>query len=556
MTSNQTKWGAHTLIVSYRSLSETGGVDREALRGYVKLRRIAGLRIPQAPEPRLTKHARSLVEQSHNTLCTAAEYKRSKPDRRSIRALLSQRRGNKAHALTHPHRAHAFRGQQPRQRKHVLETGTKKSRGRKQNFQVIFMMHFIYFFLHVALAFHEVYMQYYSIDQELNWSEAQQYCREHYTDLATVSSMEDLMRMKTLKSDTWIGKFDDPASWQGVMGNDSNSWRWSATGNTSPGGYQNWKSNEPNNYLSNNYCVHITNGLWADAGCQHTIAFACFTGSTGGSKEFILVTAVKTWEEARSYCREHYTDLAVIEDAAENSAVAALNPSSNVWIGLYREAWRWSDGSTSTFTNWATMERKRIHVMKMKNQAAVDLSDSSISTLNQIQSYLLNMGLTDLKQVSSPCVRLCACLCMWSEQASPLGSGARALQSERKSDSSDEQKLFQPCAGSVSCFHTTFYKYHFINTRLNWTDAQQYCRQYYTDLATFWSLEDVNRVERPSSYGSVAWIGLFDDVNSWQGIMGNDSNSWRWSVTGNTSPGGYESWRSDRPYYYAEYDSV
>ncbi|KAK7883902.1 hypothetical protein WMY93_027025 [Mugilogobius chulae] len=63
-----------------------------------------------------------------------------------------------------------------------------------------------------------------------------------------------------------------------------------------------------------------------------------------------------SWEDAQTYCRQHYTDLAMIEDETENTAVSDLFTAYYVWIGLYREAWRWSDGSQSNFTNWYSTE--------------------------------------------------------------------------------------------------------------------------------------------------------------------------------------------------------
>uniref|UniRef100_A0A3B4AKV3 C-type lectin domain-containing protein n=1 Tax=Periophthalmus magnuspinnatus TaxID=409849 RepID=A0A3B4AKV3_9GOBI len=90
------------------------------------------------------------------------------------------------------------------------------------------------------------------------------------------------------------------------------------------------------------------------ASCFHTVLY-----------EYTLINIALNWTEAQQYCRQHYTDLAtfwslgdhhtdlaMIEDETEDSAVSSLYPGAHVWIGLYREPWRWSDGSHSNFTNW------------------------------------------------------------------------------------------------------------------------------------------------------------------------------------------------------------
>uniref|UniRef100_A0A8C6UND1 C-type lectin domain-containing protein n=1 Tax=Neogobius melanostomus TaxID=47308 RepID=A0A8C6UND1_9GOBI len=73
-----------------------------------------------------------------------------------------------------------------------------------------------------------------------------------------------------------------------------------------------------------------------------------------GTKNYILIRTAMTWTSAQAYCRQHYHDLAMIENSAENQAVTDLLPSTttSVWIGLYRTPWRWSDGNPSTYKKW------------------------------------------------------------------------------------------------------------------------------------------------------------------------------------------------------------
>uniref|UniRef100_A0A8C6UIQ0 C-type lectin domain-containing protein n=1 Tax=Neogobius melanostomus TaxID=47308 RepID=A0A8C6UIQ0_9GOBI len=80
-----------------------------------------------------------------------------------------------------------------------------------------------------------------------------------------------------------------------------------------------------------------------------------FKGSSGGQKQYSYISTSKSWEDARYHCRQHHTDLAMIEDESENNAVASVVvPNQWMWIGLYRQAWRWSDGSDSQFKNWGS----------------------------------------------------------------------------------------------------------------------------------------------------------------------------------------------------------
>ncbi|XP_055086965.1 galactose-specific lectin nattectin-like [Periophthalmus magnuspinnatus] len=142
------------------------------------------------------------------------------------------------------------------------------------------------------------------------------------------------------------------------MGNAPNSWRWSATGKINPDAYQNWMSTQPDNFRSQQHCVTMRNGQWTDDNCKSSFPFVCFTGSTEpGLKEFTYVSTSMTWAAAKNHCRQNYTDLAMIQDDAENTAVASvISSSTNVWIGLYRVPWVWSNGKISSFVNWAPGE--------------------------------------------------------------------------------------------------------------------------------------------------------------------------------------------------------
>ncbi|KAJ0064700.1 hypothetical protein NL108_011910, partial [Boleophthalmus pectinirostris] len=83
-----------------------------------------------------------------------------------------------------------------------------------------------------------------------------------------------------------------------------------------------------------------------------------------GSKEYILVKSLRTWWEALDYCRNHYVDLAVIEDASELATVSNMIGHHWVWIGLSRQPFRWSDNRISYFRNWISGEPDNLQTIE------------------------------------------------------------------------------------------------------------------------------------------------------------------------------------------------
>ncbi|KAL1272122.1 hypothetical protein QQF64_031138 [Cirrhinus molitorella] len=59
----------------------------------------------------------------------------------------------------------------------------------------------------------------------------------------------------------------------------------------------------------------------------------------------VLRMTAMTWQDAQKFCRDHYTDLAIIRSQADLNQITSLLTAvgSPVWIGLYRDNWKWSD---------------------------------------------------------------------------------------------------------------------------------------------------------------------------------------------------------------------
>uniref|UniRef100_A0A3Q0SUT2 C-type lectin domain-containing protein n=1 Tax=Amphilophus citrinellus TaxID=61819 RepID=A0A3Q0SUT2_AMPCI len=105
------------------------------------------------------------------------------------------------------------------------------------------------------------------------WTEALSYCREKYTDLATIEDMED---MKTLNDMAELSKM---GAWIGLH-TDLNRWRWSMSDrgfyNNGEAEFRNWSPGEPNNKENREHCTQMYNkGLWNDRDCDSKCKAVC-----------------------------------------------------------------------------------------------------------------------------------------------------------------------------------------------------------------------------------------------------------------------------------------
>ncbi|XP_042368634.1 macrophage mannose receptor 1-like [Plectropomus leopardus] len=192
--------------------------------------------------------------------------------------------------------------------------------------------------------------KYHFVKQKKNWTEAQTYCRDKYTDLATVLDMTDMKRLcdSAQKPDeAWIGLYSDPEL------NYKNMWRWqwSLPGLEFNDSESKWGYTEPNNYDQQEKCVRMdTDGMWQDDNCSKRHKFICYNGKNTGTEKFNVNNKTLTWPEAQKYCREHHTDLISGREQLDELN-AAMTPYPFVWIGLFRDSRRWSDESSFSFRN-------------------------------------------------------------------------------------------------------------------------------------------------------------------------------------------------------------
>uniref|UniRef100_A0AAZ1XWK1 C-type lectin domain-containing protein n=1 Tax=Oreochromis aureus TaxID=47969 RepID=A0AAZ1XWK1_OREAU len=175
--------------------------------------------------------------------------------------------------------------------------------------------------------------EYHFIKEEMSWDEARAYCRENYTDLAKVFDLTDMTRLQDSaqnQTEAWIGLYN-------ITGGANRRWHWSLPGEEYTENKTCWGAGEPNDQPYPENCVRTVD-KWDDV--TNTHQFICYDGEN-------------MWT-AQSYCRQHHTDLASGLDQIYSEEFKKLlnSKASSLWIGLFRDSWRWSDGSNFSFRYW------------------------------------------------------------------------------------------------------------------------------------------------------------------------------------------------------------
>nr|XP_055074218.1 macrophage mannose receptor 1-like [Misgurnus anguillicaudatus] len=185
-------------------------------------------------------------------------------------------------------------------------------------------------------------------------------------------------------------------------------------------------------------------------------------------REYILIKKLKTWTDAQTYCKINYMDLATIQTAEDLTYLQKKADesvfNSTAWIGLYNDinSWRWSYQDESlNFTKWYP-------------------GDPDNAGTGEECAVLRSEG-------------------YWFDR-------------------------YCTYTREFLCFdvQNSTVKYYLITPAKTWKEAQQYCRDRFTDLVTIRNQTEMELLINLMHLSGGYWIGLFRD-------------SWKWSDRSNLS---------------------
>nr|XP_046174174.1 macrophage mannose receptor 1-like [Oncorhynchus gorbuscha] len=219
---------------------------------------------------------------------------------------------------------------------------------------------FLLFFSGLSILPSSLPHQFHFVNLKKTWTEAQSFCRQNFTDLATIDDdMADMKKLNNTEADRW-----SESAWIGlylinIIPIDSSHGVWSDQSGSS---YRNWDSNEPNGpgvgTKGGAFCGEVkSSGKWNDKGCTYTQPFICY------DDELVLVSENKTWSGALWHCRDQNMEMVSahnqnIQHWVQQKAKKASTPF--VWLGLRYtctlDFWFWVIGEESCYHNWAVGE--------------------------------------------------------------------------------------------------------------------------------------------------------------------------------------------------------
>ncbi|XP_026092305.1 C-type mannose receptor 2-like [Carassius auratus] len=186
------------------------------------------------------------------------------------------------------------------------------------------------------------------VQEQKNWTEAQKYCRERHTDLASVRNQTENEEIQKIIDQNRTSSDQDKQVWIGLH----RLWVWSDNSSST---FTHWKHSSDNTRKNCTLIVISDEGRWTDEECSEEHPFVCY------DDKLVLVRENKTWTEALRRCRNMDMDLVSVDSDQMQQRVMNVTSSAlsdHVWLGLRHSCtvgiWFWVKGQTVCYDQWAS----------------------------------------------------------------------------------------------------------------------------------------------------------------------------------------------------------
>nr|XP_055048138.1 macrophage mannose receptor 1-like [Misgurnus anguillicaudatus] len=193
------------------------------------------------------------------------------------------------------------------------------------------------------ICYNETINEYIYETSNKTWRDAQIFCRQNYTDLASVRNQNESEQIQKIinnnQTSVWIGLFSD-------------LWEWSDKSDST---FRYWMTDQPNSG-TNEKCTEVkmyNQGHWNDAVCSNSQTFVCH------EDKLVLINESLSWSDALTYCRQHHVDLVSVDSEEIQCWVSGLVKKAStpeVWLGLRHSCalgvWFWMNGQMVCYQNW------------------------------------------------------------------------------------------------------------------------------------------------------------------------------------------------------------
>ncbi|KAM4581475.1 C-type mannose receptor 2-like isoform 2-T2 [Odontesthes bonariensis] len=326
--------------------------------------------------------------------------------------------------------------------------------------------------------------EFHHINMSKTYDEAKRYCREMYTDLATVHSSDDMNEL--------IEAAQTDRAWIGLEAENVSMWHWSLSDQKT--NYFNWNASKPQQTIEEACASMDENGKWFSVNCAALRSFVCHGNDEASNANFF--DTPKSWRDAQSHCRNLSSDLVTIHSAQKNEAVKNVSESKDVWIGLFRDHWKWSDGSNSSFRFWKPNRPNKLD--RQKCVAAIFIHEGKWNNRNCITkfNFICQGAPTTASELTTR-------------------NTTEFVSHPTSTEHSNATKLHPTTTTSTLMPTANSHSLHLVNLiliqkNMTWIEAMSYCREHYIDLVhiTTQYIQDKVAEKAKNATSPHVWLGL------------------------------------------------